>query len=922
MNEMEVEKALDALADSASATPDFLRDFPAKLMAAYQASPSQIARLIKDNDALRVKVGNGDLLSLDGNDMNFIWPKQMHYRSATIGAVHDVVDQVAASQKPKAIPGKTGPRFIVSTDGHAFAAVDLRTGDRFKGETLNDLVGEYDFLQPMFGVERYTPPVEQEADVKAARHMREIHDAIVAHDDRWGRSDHAEALNTFMIRLLFCLFADGSGVFPPKHGNEKPFGRIMNRHAMAKDGTDTKAALEKAFRVLDLPEADPRRDAKVVGGNFADLPYANGKLFQAELAVPAFNGRAQRALRRALDLDWGEINADIFGSMIQAIAGEGDRSHFGMHYTSVPNIMKVLGPLFINPLKEQLAAAGTDRRKLQALIDRIGGIHVFDPACGSGNFLIIAYRELRAIETAALAIMHGAQRLAIIVSCVRLDHFHGIDPVDFACRTARLSLWISQIQADRKLAEIGVEPPAILPLHDAGDIRQGSALNIDWKDVVPAGIGETYIVGNPPYLGAKGGAQQATHKAEMDTIFEGKLPTWRNLDYVAAWFVLAADHIAACGSQAAMVSTNSICQGEQVSALWPLIRKQNVEIGFAHTGFRWANSAAHNAGVACIIVGLRQISREPKRIYSRQSEHESTQAIAQNINSYLVDAPDVSLASKANDLPVMLGGNMAADGGGLILSPGEKTAILASNSEASSFIKRYMGSNDFLNDVERYCIWVPEDRVDEARAISSLCARFDLVERSRLASPAPTTRERASASHRFIQIQDALKPAILIPSVSSERRQYLQVGFVDADTIVSNTAFAIYNPPVWMLALLSTRMHMAWTKAVGGRLEDRIRYANRIVYDTFVPPPLDKLRRTTLEEYALRIVDARQPHLDDGRSIAWLYNPETMPDNLCAVHDELDEEFEGMYVGRRFRHDAERLGHLFRLHARMKGSTK
>jgi len=899
-------------------------------MGAYQAPAAQIARATKDNEARLVKAATP---LLDAH-ADFIWPKQMHYRSADVGRVYDMIEQLRQEQKAKTIPGKTGPRFILSCDGNAFAGIDLKTGEAFKGETLADLPAYYDFLQPMVGVERYVPPAEQQADVDAARIMRELHDAIIARDSAWGRADRAEVLNTFMTRLLFCLFADSAGVFdrPAGAGHSEvksPFKRLLLTKASAKDGSTTRPALQAAFRTLDMPDNDPRRT--VEEPLVRALPYANGRLFEDDLEIPTFDRRARYALRRALDLDWSGINADIFGSMIQAIASDGERSHFGMHYTSVPNIMKVIGPLFVDELREQLATAGNDRRRLQALVDRVAGIHVLDPACGSGNFLIIAYRELRAIETEALRRLAGGRRDATLRSRMRLDHFHGIDPVDFSCRTARLSLWISQIQADRRLADTGIEAEAILPLHDAGDIRHGSALTIDWWTIIGHRpnwndkngsrdgrhheFPETYIVGNPPYLGSS--YQTNEQKAEMDEIFDGKLRVWRNLDFVAAWFALAARHVSRTGSKAALVTTNSICQGESVPTLWPLIHSLGVEIQFAHTSFKWTNSAAKNAGVTCAIIGLRQVNRNtPKCIYTGSESRQ-----VDNINAYLLPAPNVIVA-KASDpqagMPIMEWGNKPSDGGNLILDRQTRDKILEHDG-AIRFVRCAIGSQEFIRSEDRWCLWIEDDALQEARSVPEIQDRIEACRVFRAASTAAETRSRAAIAHRFNQIQDAGRRAIIVPSVCSERRAYLTVGFVNADTIITNSAFAIYDPPNWVLALLSTSMHMAWTKAVGGRLEDRIRYSNTLVYNTFPTPMLDDARRQTLDDLALRIIATRQPYLDDGRNIAWLYNPETMPDDLRAVHDELDEEFEGMYVGRGFKDDAERLEHLFRLYAKMKG---
>lgn len=920
MNEFILEADLSAIAARASAEPSFLRDLPVDLMRAYRAPAAQIARTLRDNETRIAKAG---ATLLDGERLDdFVWPKQMHYAPSQPSGVHDTIERLHALQKPKAVPGKTGPRFLISSDGDAFAAVDLRTGEAFRGERLADLPVHYDFLQPLAGVERYVPPSEQQADVDAAKIMRELHDALVAHDAAWKSPERTEALNVFLTRLLFCLFADGAGILdrkpgPGVAGGVHPFKRLMMGPASAKDGSGTAPALAAAFRVLDMRDDDPRRaDMEPL---VRALPYANGRLFEANLPVPVFDRRSRHALRRALDLDWSEINADIFGSMLQAVASDGDRSHFGMHYTSVPNIMKVIGPLFVDALENRLVEAGQSPRKLRALLDDLSAIHVFDPACGSGNFLIIAYQSLRSIETRALARLNAVQPDLALRSRVRLDHFHGIDPVDFSCRTARLSLWISQIKADRELAVAGIAADAILPLHDAGDIHVGNAVRMDWTKIVDPTSTPVYLVGNPPYLGKA--ERTAEQKEDMTIAFSESDIPYGKLDYVSCWFAKGANYVRnAATASMSFVATSSIVQGEHVSLLWPLLLGDDLEIPHAHTSFRWSNSASANAGVACVIVALGRQSKKPKTLF-----RDGTSITCDAIGPYLNPGKTVIVhasASRQDDIPRMTFGNMPRDGGNLILSADERRHLINKHPEAARFIRDYVGSQELIRDERRWCLWIDDDKLTEAITVPEIARRIEAVRTFRLSSRAQSTVDAARTPHRFVQIQGHGKHSLVIPRVSSERRLYIPIGMLNNGSVIADSAFAIYDADPRVMAILSTSMHMTWTKAVGGRLEDRIRYSNTLVYNTFPIPDLDDTRRATLDELALRIIETRQPHLDDGHNIAWLYNPETMPDDLRVVHDDLDEEFEGMYIGRRFRDDTERLEHLFRLYTRMKGSTK
>lgn len=921
LNEKQLVTDLDALAHEAVPTPAFLALFPFRLLRAYGMNETRIRRLEQGYKGVDLVGGVSDL----------IVPKLIHYRAAVAGNdVDDVLSDLKAEQNPKKTPGKAAPRFLIVTDGAALRIEDMKTGESLKGESPADLEIEYDLLLPLAGRERYVAPAEREADVKAARHMREIVDAVRAHDPVWNDDTHQEALNTFATRILFCLYADDAGIFDPKWSPtsgkkpEQPFASMIAGEAVRKDGSDMKAALQKAFRILNMPLDDPQRAN--FAPRFQKLRYVNGDLFAADLQIPDFDGRARRALMKAIDLDWKDINADIFGSMIQAVAGDAERSEFGMHYTSVKNIMKVLGPLFLDRLESDLedARRGDNRKALEALIDRLANIHVFDPACGSGNFLIIAYREIRRIEREALAALGRGQLDMTRQSKIKLDHFHGIEPKDFACRTARLSLWISQIQADRLMNKIGLTPAPMLPLHDTGDIHQGSALEIDWDLVVRpenTNNGEIYIVGNPPYKGAR--EQTAEQKEDMDHIFEGHLPTWRNLDYVAPWFKLMVDHIRDHGSRGSLVTTNSLCQGESVPTIWPWIIEQNVEIFSAHTSFKWQNSAAKNAGVTCAIIALRRQNdptetKGDKRLYIAEGK-DAREIQVNNINAYLSSGPHV-IVTKTTDslsgLPAMLFGNMPNDGGYTLLTSEERKEIEDADTRASEFLKRYVGANDMLNTVERHCIRIPETRKDAAMAIPSIRERMDKVAEVRARSKNITCREMSNKPWQYYQGPGDFERSLVIPRVSSEKRDYVIVAEYER-SVISDSAFLIANPPMWLTSILSNRMMHQWLHAVGGKLKTDTRFSNTLVYNTFPVPNLTEDRKKVLDSCARAILKARQPYLDEGKTLAWLYGKD-MPAELRAAHEALDLEYETMCIGRAFHDDAERLAWLFREYEKMK----
>ncbi len=901
LNTIQIEEALEQLAQDVAAGMCPLHDFPFRLMEAYDASRNEVAKL-------RMKHPAG-LVATD-----ILWPKKMLFRSAEAGGVQDAIEALKASLiGKKGTAAKNAPRFLISTDGDEFVAIDTKTGETPGFDRVADLPVNYDYLLPMFGVERYKPAPETTADVRAARHMAKFHDAIIDADPEF-KIDRIHDLNLFMTRILFCMFAEDTGIFA-----KKLFVDTLRREAMQVDGSDTQRVIEDVFIALDVPKDADRAQAGVQSRRIAaDFPYVNGGLFRDRTAVPIFNRRARRLLLEAADLHWDQIHADIFGSMIQAVVHKDMRADFGMHYTSVPNIMKVLEPLFLAPLREQLTAAGDNMRALQRLVDRIGNIRVFDPACGSGNFLIIAYRELRQIETEAFrrirAIKHKGQlALAEFETGIRISNFYGIDPVDFACETAKLSLWISQYQMNRQLDEICASPAPALPLTDAGSIVPGNALDLDWSEVCPQDTTtETYVVGNPPYLGRAN--QSPEQKQDIIRVFSPLTKRFKKLDYVACWFVLGAEYLRKGGTGFAFVATNSICQGEQVGLLWPHVLNARHRIVFAHQAFRWANSAARNAGVTCVIVGVGDKSL-PKRLYSAESV-----ATVDNINAYLAAAPDVIVEGITNartTKPIMRWGNMPADGGALILDADERLELIKAHPDAERLVRPLFGTQELLDCRPRYCLWI-HDR--DLRLAESIPPIADRIERCRAFREHPDreagTQALAAKPHQFREMHEASTSQIVVAMTAKEHREYIPADVMGPDAIVSNLAFSLQDAPIWLFSVISSRLHVAWAKAVAGGLETRLRYSNTLVYNTFPLPDLSEKQKSALEGHALEILRVREPYIADGKSIAWLYDTETRPPEVAAAHLDLDRYLEAIYIGRQFRDDPERLDHLFKLYTR------
>ena len=870
-------------------------------MEAYQASRNEVTKL-------RMKHPEGLVIS------DVLWPKKLLYRAAESGQVQNTVEALKATLiGKKGAAAKNSPRFIMSTDGDEFLAIDLKTSETPSFDRLADLPVNYDFLLPMFGVERYKPAPETAADVRAARHMAKFHDAIKDANPTWG-AEKVHDLNLFMTRLLFCMFAEDTGIFA-----DKLFVNTIRREAMEIDGGEVKRVIEDIFLSLDIADKENRTKCGVRSQRIAaDFPYVNGGLFRDRTEVPCFNRRARRLLLEAADLQWDQIHADIFGSMIQAIVQTDMRADFGMHYTSVPNIMKVLEPLFLNSLREQLTAAEDNVKALERLVDRISRIRVFDPACGSGNFLIIAYRELRLIETEAFRRMRDVKRkgqlaLADYQTGIKISSFCGIDPVDFACETAKLSLWISQYQMNRKLDEICSAPTPALPLTDGGSIVVGNALRVHWEKVCPSHENaEIYVVGNPPYLGSA--LQTDEQKEDMQIVFHDKTKSYKKLDYVACWYQKAAEFNKHSGAKSAFVATNSICQGEQVCLLWPLIYKCDQDISFAHRSFKWRNNAANNAGVSCIIVGIENRNNQIKRIFDGGSVSHCS-----NINPYLANAPTVIVTPIGNSsyLPPMVFGNQILDGGHLTFSDSQKSELIAKHPESEQLFKIILGSKELIQGGVRHCLWITEETIALAKGIPEIARRLDKVKEFRGGSPREGTNAYAAKPHLYPLISSPPGNSIVVPRVSSENRPYLPAGFATPEHIVPDSAFTIPNAPTWLLSLISSKLHLVWAKAVGGSLETRLRYSNTLVYNTFPISSLSSDQKADLEDYALQIIRAREPHLAGGKTIAMLYNPEMMPVDLLQTHNDLDDYLETIYLGRPFKDDAERLEHLFKLYARI-----
>jgi type I restriction-modification system DNA methylase subunit len=871
-------------------------EFVYELLLAYGTPKATVARLKKGQ------------LNLAQEPGEVLLKKKLWFKTVS----SDLFDAMEDLKSDKAT--KTNdPRFLIVTDFEHMLAVDRKTDDTLDVE-LSELETHFDFFLPWAGMEKTKLSNENPADVKAAEKMAKLFDVIKQDNLDYVR-DNPHEMNIFLSRLLFCLYAEDTGIFPKN--------AVCNAIASytAVDGTDLPEFFTTLFNWLD--KSDHARSNIQHQNNSAngeghsgirELPYVNGGLFKDHYPVPKFSAKSRRMIIESGTLNWSEINPDIFGSMFQAVIDPAERHNLGQHYTSVTNIMKVIEPLFLNDFKAELEKAREmTRGKMQALnrlLDRIANVKIFDPACGSGNFLIIAYKELRRLE---IAVFQELEKIEpqLILSRMSVSQFYGIEIADFACETAILALWLAQHQMNVESRRVIGKAPVSLPLKESANVVCGNACRLDWESVCPKNEGdEIYIMGNPPYLGSS--MQNKEQKADMDHVFRG-INNYKNLDYIACWFIKGSEYIQENKSQYAFVSTNSICQGEQVALLWPHIFNKGLEIGFAHQSFKWTNNAKGNAGVTCVIIGVRNKNNEASTIF----RHGVAQSV-KVINAYLTAGSEVIVQKRSvplSRIPKMSYGNKPVDGGHLILSDAEKESLLAAFPEARKFVRKLLGADEFINGISRWCLWIADDEVDEASNIPPIRERIEKVKAMRLASRDQSANEMAKTAHRFREQKCSKKSTIIIPAHTSENRRYIPFGFLDSSVAITNAAQVIYDPETWVFGIISSVMHMTWVRATCGMLETRIRYSSSLCYNTFPIPDLAEAQKQMITLHVGEVLSEREKHSE--KTMAQLYDPDKMPAGLREAHHQLDLAVDRLYRSKPFTSDEERLEHLFKLYEEM-----
>lgn len=864
------------------------REFIFDLLLAYGRSPSNVSRL-----------RNGSL-NVASDKSCEIAQKNVVYFHDTAGDPLAVIEALRTS--PTVVRYNT--RFVIATNYEELVAVDTKTGENLL-IPIRDIDKHFTFFLPWAGMEKAQYVAEAHADVKAAERMGRLFDELLAANPGLLSAPRGRhALNVFFTRLLFCFFAEDTGIF-----TENQFTNAVGSHTQA-DGSDVADFLAALFTALDTEQSTDKPT------HLASFPYVNGRLFTVtpEQVVPAFTKKARDLLIESGTMIWREINPDIFGSMFQAIVTPGKRSDLGQHYTSVPNILKTIEPLFLDGLKEEFDSAFESARRLERLLVRISTIRVFDPACGSGNFLVIAYKELRRLEHAILerlAELDPRHQVLFAKSVINVESFYGIEIDDFAVEVAILSLWIAKHQMNTEFKEkFNVDLP-LIPLRETGKICHGNATRLDWNTVCPNDGSEIYLIGNPPYKGGK--SQSREMKADYPFVF-GSRPHSKDLDYIALWFIKGADYIEGTKAELAFVTTNSVSQGEHVGLMFPMIFAKGVEIGYAHTSFKWENNAKRNAGVTVAVINLRTERPGKKFIYT-----DGLQIEAQNINGYLSDSPNIFMKRQMRalslQLPTMALGSVPKDDSALVLERAEYEDLVGSHPDAEQFVKRFMGSVELINDRDRYCLWITKDQADRASVIPAIGKRLEHVREFRAKSTSANTSALADDPYRFWHIAFRETDSIIVPRVSSVRREYIPMGYLGPDTVISDAAYAVYNAEPWVFALLTSAMHMAWTRAVGGRMKMDYRYSNTIVYNNFPVPRLSDSVKERLTGAALRVLDVREYHCE--KTLAELYDPDLMPPDLRTAHAEVDVLVDGLYSKRTYETDEQRLSDLFAMYELM-----
>ncbi|MCG5051468.1 MAG: lactate dehydrogenase [Myxococcales bacterium] len=865
MNAVEIEQAITDLAEQ----PFDPAGFPYAFLAAFGNKETTIKRL---------RAGASNKSDLGG----VLQTNNIHLLTCEVGQVPAALKSLRESPATT----KAKAKFILATDGTDLEAEDLNSGETVAC-AFKDFPDHFGFFLPLAGISTVRQISENAFDIRATSRLNRLYVELLKVNPDWGKAERRHDMNHFMARLIFCFFAEDTNIFVGKGRFTETVSQMS-----AKDSSNTHEVIGTLFLAMNTKRED--HGAAGIPRWAENFPYVNGGLFSGNMDVPKFSKMARSYLLHVGGLDWTKINPDIFGSMIQAVAEDEERGELGMHYTSVPNILKVLNPLFLDDLRAKLDESGNNPRSLLNLRRRISKIRVFDPACGSGNFLVIAYKAMREIEAEINKRRGEADRS----SEIPLTNFRGIELRDFPAEIARLALVIADFQCDVTYRGHKLALAEFLPLSDENWITCGNALRLDWQSICPptgtsvklksddlfaspldqAEIdfanegGETYICGNPPFKGAR--KQTPEQKSDLCVLFGGG-NEYKDCDYVCGWYLKGAAFIRFIRGALAFVSTSSVCEGEQVQHVWSRVFSQGCRIIFAHRPFAWRNNASNNAMVTCVIVGMSNIdSRSPTGIFENGTFRG---CIA--ISPYLVPGTATFVVSAdsplSHDLSKVVAGSMPRDGGHLILNEHERQGLIAQYPEARGITRRLSGTNELTGGIVRWCLWIDDSDLELAMRIPPVRQRIEDVRTFRLASSAKTTRGYARIPHRFAQRSHKKGRATIVSATSSENREYLPADICDDRLVISNAAYAIYGGLLCELSILVSKLHLAWVAAVCGRMKTDFRFSKTLGWNTFPVPTLTDKNKSDLTRCAEDILLAREQHFP--ATIADLYDPDTMP---------------------------------------------
>jgi len=837
------------------------------------------------------------------------YKKNLYFRIVPAGTdVYKATEQL----KSESAIASNQIRFVMVTDFDSLVAFDLKADETLDTD-IRLLDKQYAFFLPL--IPRYEKAIiysEHPADIKASEKMGQLFDLIRERNDL-SKPEDIHALNVFLTRLLFCFYAEDTGIFQ----QDQMTKAIESTTSVT--GEDLDQFFVDLFTAVNLPDGSPEKAE--LAAHFQKFPYVNGGLFKVDEPIPEFSTKARRILLECGSLSWAEINPDIFGSMFQAVIEQEQRGNLGQHYTSVSNILKVIKPLFLDKLWDALEQARGKEKRLKELLVRLQNIRVFDPACGSGNFLIIAYKELRKIEMAVIdALTNASYQPEMYYSGISLSQFHGIEIDDFAHEVAILSLWLAEHQMKLEFKDKFGYADATLPLKESGNIVAGNALRLDWEQVCPpvdqyGNQREVYICGNPPFLGARN--LEDDQRILMAEVFKD-IQSYGVLDFVTAWFALTARYLSKNSAEAALVSTNSICQGDQVPILWPVIFNLGIEIRFAYKTFTWRNSAREKAAVHVIIVGLsRNNKKEGKTIFEPiQNDHICAVKVT-NISPYLVAGPNLVVSARTQPFfgnSKMIKGNYYGNSAPLLLSPQEKEILVNDDPRTEEWLKPIVGADEYLNSKSRWCLWLKDVPASLFMSSQAVKLRIETTRAVRLAAKDKGMQKLANIPHLFRETNNP-ESYLILPVVSSERRKYVPIGYLDKKTIATNSALIVPDGSIYEFGILTSEMQNDWMRAVAGRLKSDYRYSASLVYNTFPWPEVNEKQKLIIEALAEKVLMIREDYPD--KTLADLYDPDKMPGPLLEAHKTLDRAVEKLYRSKPFADASERLEHLFGLYEQL-----